>query len=448
MAEIREGRARRLWSVGSMSGTIGGSYLWQLVRRPFRSDDGARDSLLAAHVRNAQRLIEGSTELRGAFTKLVQMLSMRTDLLPAEAIDVLAAARSSVPPMPFDRVRSVVQAELGGPVERLFARLDPDAVAAASLGQVHRGTLPDGTDVAVKVQYPGIATSVGQDVKNAKTLLRVLARIARDVTRKPIDVDGVAHELEERLLEELDYRREADNVEAFGALFADDREIVIPRLVRSHSAERVLTLAWAEGYPLEHVMAPGMDRAVQDWCAEKLFRLFYRQVLEFGVIQTDPHPGNYRVTHHPKLAMLDFGSVRRLEDDVRRGYVMLARALVEDDVDALADAGKRLGFVADDPSTFVAVMRLAAEPLRVDAPTNARDYDVVERATRSFEMNLDGAPILAPGHHVFISRALIGLDGYLRTFGTVRNWHRVLRDLLDALPNAGAPPVAPARRPD
>jgi predicted unusual protein kinase regulating ubiquinone biosynthesis (AarF/ABC1/UbiB family) len=432
MAEIREGRARRLWSVGSLSGAIGGSYLWQLVRRPFRSEDDARESLLAAHVRNAERLIAGSSELRGAFTKLVQMLSMRSDLLPAEAIDVLAAARSAVPAMPFERVRGVLEAELHADVETLFTRLDPEAVAAASLGQVHRGVLPDGTDVAVKVQYPGVATSVGQDIQNAKALLRVLARVGREITRRPIDVDEVARELEERLLEELDYHREADNAEAFRTLLADDPEIVVPRVIRSHSAACVLTMTWVEGYPLEHVMAPGMDRRIQDWCAEKLFRLFYRQVLEFGVVQTDPHPGNYRVTHHPKLVMLDFGSVRRLDPEIRRGYVALGRALVDDDIAGIGAAGRQLGFVADDPSTFVDVMRLAAEPLRVDAPTDARDYDVVERATRALEIELDGAPVLAPGHHVFISRALLGLDGYLRAFGTRRNWHRILRELLDA----------------
>jgi predicted unusual protein kinase regulating ubiquinone biosynthesis (AarF/ABC1/UbiB family) len=434
MAEIREGRARRLWSVGSLSGAIGGSYLWQLVRRPFRSEDAARESLLAAHVRNAERLIAGSSELRGAFTKLVQMLSMRTDLLPAEAIDVLAAARSSVPPMPFERVRGVIEEELGAPVATLFAQLDPAAVAAASLGQVHRGTLPDGTLVAVKVQYPGVATSVAQDVKNAKALLRVLARIAREVTHDAIDVNEVARELEARIMEELDYHVEAANQTRFGTLLADDPEVIVPRVIASHSATRVLTTTWAEGYPLEHVMAPGMDRTIQDWCAEKLFRLFFRQLLELGVVQTDPHPGNYRVTHHPKLVMLDFGSVRALDDDLRRGYVALARAIVADDVAGMGVAGRQLGFVADDPSTFVDVLRLAAEPLRIDAPTNSRDYDVVDRATRAFEMKLGGATVLAPGHHVFISRAIIGLDGYLKIFGTERNWHRILCELLDALP--------------
>lgn len=436
MAEIREGRARRLWSVGSLSGAIGGSYLWELVRRPFRTDGAARESMLAAHVRNAQRLIEGSAELRGAFTKLVQMISMRSDLLPAEAIDVLAAARSAVPPMPFERVRGVIEAELGAPVSERFARLDPEAVAAASLGQVHRGVLPDGTDVAVKVQYPGVETSVGQDVRNAKALLRVLARIARDVTRRPIDVKQVAHELEERLLEELDYRREADSLDEFRALLADDPEVEVPRVIRSHSAARVLTMTWVEGYPLEHVMAPGMDPAIQDWCAEKLFRLFAREIYEFGVIHTDPHPGNYRVTHHPRLVMLDFGSVRRLDPEIRRGYVALARALLDDDATAMGEAGRRLGFVGKDASTFVEVLRLGLEPLRIDAPTTARDYDVVERFQRALEIELSGAPILAPGHYVFIGRALIGLDGYLRTFGTKRNWHRILSEFLDTLGDA------------
>lgn len=436
MAEIREGRARRLWSLGSLSGTIGGSYLWQFVRRPFRSDDDARESLLAAHVRNAQRLIEGSAELRGAFTKIVQMLSMRSDLLPAEAIDVLAAARSAVPPMAFDRVRGVIETELGASVEDRFARLDREAVAAASLGQVHRGVLTDGTDVAVKVQYPGVETSVGQDVKNAKALLRVLARIARDVTRRPIDVKQVAHELEERLLEELDYRREADSLDEFRALVADDPEVEVPRVVRSHSATRVLTMTWVEGYPLEHVMSPGMDPAVQDWCAEKLFRLFAREIFEFGVIHTDPHPGNYRVTHHPRLIMLDFGSVRRLAPEIRSGYVALARAVVADDATAMGEAGRRLGFVGEDASTFVDVVRLGLEALRIDAPTTARDYDIMERFQRVVEVELAGAPILAPGHYVFIGRALLGLDGYMRTFGTKRNWHRILSEFLDSVADA------------
>jgi len=432
--DVVRGRARRLFSLGTLSTSVGGSYLWELVRRPFRSTSDAETSLLEAHIRNAQRLVEGSTELRGAFTKLVQMLSMRQDILPQEALDVLAAVRSSVPPMPFARVRTVLEDELGGAVEARFAAFDPVAVAAASLGQVHRATLPDGTLVAVKVQYPGIDRSVRQDVQNLKALIRIMTGIARDVLRQDVDTREVARELEARLQEELDYRREAANLDRFRALFADDAEVVVPHVHADYTTARVLTMDWMDGYPIEQIMGPGIDASLKDWAAMKFFRLFFRQLLEFGEMQTDPHPGNYLLTHHPHLVMLDFGSVCVLEPDVRRGYVRLARALAANDDGEIGAAGLALGFVRRDPTTFVRLMRLAAEPLMCDALFDPRDYDVVARATEALQIKLGSEPVQAPGHHVFISRALIGMDGYLRAFGTVRNWHRLFREILDDLP--------------
>ena len=149
--------------------------------------------------------------------KLAQMLSMREDLLPAEALEVLASVQSSVPPMPWDAVRHVLTEELGAPPEERFARIEHEAFAAASLGQVHRAELRGGKPVVVKVQYPGVADTVHQDLKNVPALVRVLRpSIARDVMRQDVDRTRVVRELEERLAEELDYRREADNLERFG----------------------------------------------------------------------------------------------------------------------------------------------------------------------------------------------------------------------------------------
>jgi predicted unusual protein kinase regulating ubiquinone biosynthesis (AarF/ABC1/UbiB family) len=134
--------------------------------------------------------------------------------------------------------------------------------------------------------------------------------------------------------------------------------------------------------------------------------------------------------------MLDFGSVCVLDPAVRRGYVRLARALAANDDEEIGAAGITLGFVRHDPTTFVRLMRLAAEPLMRDARFDPRDYDVVARATEALQIKLGSEPLQAPGHHVFISRAMIGMDGYLRAFGTVRNWHRLFREILDALPAA------------
>ena len=434
-ADITSGRARRLLSVGSLTSAVGGSYLWQVLKRPFQSSEQAGEDLLAAHIRNAERIVAGSTELRGAFMKLVQMLSMRTDLFPAEALDRLAVVQSSVPPMPYERVREVLVAELGAPPESKFRRFEREAFAAASLGQVHRAELADGSKVAVKVQYPGVDATVHQDLKNVRALVKALTTVVRDVMRQDFDREEVVRELETRLAEELDYEREARNVERFRRLFASDHEVVVPRVYPALSTKRVLTLELLEGYPLQDVMAPGVDEDLKRWLAEQLYRLFWRQVLEFGVLHADPHPGNYLVTHHPRIALLDFGSVRVFEPEIRRGYVRLARGLVAHDDAEIGAACRDLGFAKGDPAPVVAMMHVICEPLERDAPIDPASYDVVARGMQVGEIALAHRIFHAPGHPVFLLRALMGLDGYLKGLGATLNWHRIFRDVVSAIPD-------------
>lgn len=441
MVDITSGRTRRLWSVGRLTTSVGGSYLWQALKRPFQSSSRTEQALLEAHVRNAQRVVASSTELRGAFMKLTQMLSMRGDLFPPEALEVLSVVQSSVPPMPWERVREVLAAELGGPVETRFRRFEPEAFAAASLGQVHRAELVSGERVAVKVQYPGVADTVRQDVRNVRGLLRIFTGIARDVLRQDVDPEEVAAELEARLDEELDYRHEAANLERFRRLLADDLEVMIPRHHADLSTQRVLTMGYLEGYPIQDVMAPGVDRKLQDWVAVKLFRLLWRQVLEFGVLHTDPHPGNYLVTHHPRLGILDFGSVRVFEPEIRAAYLRLARGLLGRDDGGIGAACAALGFLGpgDDPVPLVRMMHIVCEPLEIDAPFDPRAYDLMERAAQVTQMAVAHRQFRAPGHQVFLLRALVGLDGYLKALAAPRNWHREFRAILQA---AATPPVA------
>jgi predicted unusual protein kinase regulating ubiquinone biosynthesis (AarF/ABC1/UbiB family) len=434
MTEITTGRARRLFSVGRLTTSVGGSYLWQVLKRPFQSAAGAQQDALAAHIRNAERIVASSQELRGAFTKLVQLLSMRHDLLPAEALEVLSVVQKSVPPMPWERVREVLARELGTAPESRFARFEHEAFAAASLGQVHRAELPDGARVAVKVQYPGVADTVRQDVRNVRALLRIFAGIARDVMRQDVDPHEVTAELETRLHEEVDYLNEARNLERFAALLAGDPEVMIPRVYRELTTARVLTMEYLDGYPLQDIMAPGVDQELKDWVGVKLFSLLFRQVLELGALHTDPHPGNYLVTHHPRLGMLDFGSVRFFEPSIRRAYLRLARGLVAGDDAEIGAACAALGFVTGDPAPFVRIMHVVCEPLVRDAPFDPRTYDLMARGTQVTQLALEHRIFRAPGHHVFLVRALMGLDGHLKAFGTVRNWHRLLRDLVARIP--------------
>jgi predicted unusual protein kinase regulating ubiquinone biosynthesis (AarF/ABC1/UbiB family) len=436
MDDITSGRGRRMLSVGRLTSSVGSSYLWQLLKRPFQSVSRSDQALLETHIRNAERIVAGSNELRGAFMKLVQMLSMRTDLFPAEALDVLSVVQSSVPPMPYARVREVLTAELGAPPEVTFRAFEPEACAAASLGQVHRATLKSGARVAVKVQYPGVADTVRQDVQNIKALLRVLTGIARDVMRQDVDREAIAAELEARLDEELDYLQEAANLELFERLLADDPEVMVPHVHRPLTTRRVLTMSFLEGYPIQDILAPGVDQELKDWLAEKLFALLWRQVLEFGALHADPHPGNYLVTHHPRLGIVDFGSVRRFEPAIRRAYVRLAGGLLAHDDREIGAALVELGFVAaaGDLTPLVEMIHIICEPLERDAPYDPRAFDVMARAGQVAQVALAHRVFNAPAHQVFLLRALLGADAYLKALGTVRNWHRLLQAQVEALP--------------
>jgi len=448
-SRITSGRTRRALKLGALTGQVSSSYLWQSLLKPFRSIDSHERELLDAHVRNALRIVEGSSQLRGAFTKLVQMLSMRDDLLPAPALEVLSAARADVPPMSYRVIRDQVRSELGKPPERLYARFERRAFAAASLGQVHEAELASGEKVVVKIQYPGVEETVEQDLQNMGALLQVMTRIGRDVMRKRIDTKGIYRELEERLREEIDYRREAENAALFGELFADDDEVEIPRGVAELTTRRVLTQSFVEGYPLADVLAPGVDQDLKDWVAEKLFRTMCRQLLHFGVLHTDPQPANYLVTHHPKLGILDFGSIRVFPEELRLGYLRLARAVLDRDRAAMVAACRELDYLGDDDpaDAMITILDTVLEPLLEDREYTFTRYRSLDKAFEVAAVAFERGLYRTPGHRLFLLRALVGLEAYVKQLGTVANWRRIFAEEVEAAPaTACSPSAATVRR--
>ncbi len=433
-APITSGRTRRMLKVGALTGHVGSSYLWQTLLKPFRSIDSHQRELLDTHVRNALRVVESSAELRGAFTKLVQMLSMRDDLLPTQALEILATARANVPPMPYRVIRERIRAELGKPPERLFGSFEREAFAAASLGQVHRAELRSGETVVVKIQYPGIEETVEQDLQNVHGLLHVLTRIGRDVMRRRIDTAGVHRELEARLREELDYRKEAENIALFRSLLGEDDEIEIPSVVAELSTRRVLTMSFVEGYPLADVLVPGVDQELKDWVAIKYFRTVCRQILRFGVLHTDPQPANYLVTHHPKLGILDFGSIRVFPEHLRRSYLRLARALLEDSRREMIAACRALDYLGadDSPEAMIEILQTLLEPLLEDREHAFAHYRSLDKAMRVAAVAIEKGLYRTPGHRVFLVRALVGLEAYVKQLGTVANWRRIFVEEVEA----------------
>ena len=431
---LTQGRAKRALQVGSLATAVSGSYAWNALKQPFQSADEKEQERFDLHLKNALKIVEGSHELRGAFLKLIQMLSMRSDLFPMEVLDILAVVQSSVPPMDYDLIRAQLENELGKEPEQLFRRFDKKAFAAASLGQVHRAQLQSGAEVVVKVQYPGVEETVEQDLKNLKALLSALTLILRDVMRQNFDASELYQEMEERLREELDYVNEANNIAIFQRLFAGDDEVIIPRVYPDFSSRRVLTLEFIEGYKFNEVLAPGVDRELKDWVAVKYFEITWRQICSFGVLHTDPHPGNYLITYHPKIAILDFGSVRLFPDEIRAGYRLLAQAILERDEKTMARCFLELGYLdpGDDPAPLFRIMYLIFEPVLEDRLYDPRDFHAVEKAREVTNISLQHRIFKTPGHRLFLVRALLGLESYVQQFGTVTNWHRIFRQCVTA----------------
>ncbi len=426
---LTQGRTRRALQVGSLATAVSGSYAWNALKQPFRSADEKEQELVDLHLKNALKIVEGSHELRGAFMKLIQMLSMRSDLFPMEVLDILAVVQSSVPPMDYELIRTQVESELGKEPEQLFRRFDRKAFAAASLGQVHRAQLRSGAEVVVKVQYPGVDETVEQDLKNLKALLSALTLVLRDVMRQNFDAAELYQEMEERLREELDYVNEANNIAIFQRLFAGDDEVIIPRVYPDFSSRRILTLEFIEGYKFNDVLAPGVDREIKDWVAVKYFEITWRQICSFGVLHTDPHPGNYLITYHPKIAILDFGSVRLFPDEIRVGYRRLAQAILERDETTMARCFLELGYLdpGDDPEPLFRIMYLIFEPVLEDRAYDPGNFHAVEKAREVTNISLQHRIFKTPGHRLFLVRALLGLESYVQQFGTVTNWHRIFR---------------------
>lgn len=431
--DLTTGRARRAMKMGELASQVGYSYLWTSIRRPFLNAPARERELLETHIKNAQRIVEGSAQLRGAFLKLIQMLSMRHDLLPGEALDVLKATQSSVPPMSYPMISEQIRKELGGRPEQLFRTFDQTAFAAASLGQVHRGKMKDGRDVAVKVQYPGVEGTVEQDLKNLKILLKTLGSIARDVMRQKVDVNTIYGELEARLKEELDYYLEARNMTEYGKFFADDPDIIVPQVVKDLSSRRVLTMTFIDGYPLMDVLGTVVDEDLRRWVARKCSEFAWRQVLELGALHTDFHPGNYLVTYHPRLGVLDFGSVRRFTEAVRKGYLQVSKAIIDDDDKSLAAGLVKLGYLdrAQDPGPMLKVIHILFEPMYTRGEFDPTTYDTVTKAQQVGELALENKLYKSPDHSVFLLRALVGLEGIMMRLGVKDDYRSIFEQCVE-----------------
>ncbi len=300
-----------------------------------------------------ERLARSLGELKGAYAKAGQFASLRHDLLPEGATRAFAGLRDRVPPLPFSSLRPLIEAELGAPLGVLFARLDPTSIGAASLAQAHRGELPDGTPVVVKVQYPWIAAALRADLAVLRFLLRLGNWwVGGRSGRAGLDRERLFDEFARSLGEELDFRHEARVAAQIAENLAGDDEIVVPRVVASHSTERILTVHHWDALPIRASEALARRGVAPGAVLRILARAYAKQVFVDGLFHADPHPGNLFVIADPRAAIplrvlfIDFGLSKKLDDNLRRQVREGIYALLQRDTDAFLARMDALGAIA------------------------------------------------------------------------------------------------------
>jgi len=415
------------------------------VRTPERAASAESERTAAL----VQQLVDQLGQMRGAAMKVGQMISMvEFDGLPEEERDELqrrlAALRDDVPPVRFADLEKMMRKELGGPLGSVFADFDEQAFAAASIGQVHRATTLDGTEVAVKIQYPGVAEAVETDLRNAMLLLPLVKRLAPG-----LDAKALLSEMRERISEELDYELEAQNQRRIGRLMRGHPFVLVPRVHTDISTRRVLVSDYVEGEGFETVRRA--DEALRDRYGEIVFRLHFGLLYRDRIALGDPHPGNYILTPDGRVCFLDFGLVRNVTVARVAAERAIALAVREDDAAAVKAALLAGGYLPADRADAVdaefalGLMRMAIKWYTVpgerrfsaDNARRGRDRerpDSEERAAMRLQVN----QFTLPPEAVLIRRLHGVVAVVLRQLRAGADWGAIAAEYLHGDPPATA----------
>jgi aarF domain-containing kinase len=333
-------------------------YRWTNLRSR-RSSEAARAARLSRqHSESARRFLELATGVKGLMIKAGQVMGARADLFPDEYVEVLSRLHDDVPPRTFAEIRTVVDAELGKPLEEVFDDFAETPVASASLAQVHRATLKDGREVAVKVQYPDIGEIVKVDLRN----IRLLARVAGRVWLRDFDLQSFVDELQFAASQELDFVNEGHNAERIAADLHDWDQVIVPTIVWEHSSRRLLVMEYVDGVKTTDRRGLAAIGVGQEEVLELLVDAYMEQVLVKGFFHADPHPGNVFVQPGPRLVLLDFGLCKELSREFRRDYIGLTFAMVTRNKNVIGNSLRKIGFRTrvDDPSVLEKVGEMFA----------------------------------------------------------------------------------------
>ncbi|MEL7424749.1 MAG: AarF/UbiB family protein [Bacteroidota bacterium] len=333
--------SKRIRKAYSVFARVAFSYLWLYLRKRLFGQAYFEKRITSLHIRSAERVKKAILELQGLFIKVGQLLSILTNFLPEEFQAPLDSLQDQVPARPYEQVRQRIVAELGKEPEDLFADFSREPLAAASIGQAHRARLEDGTEVVVKVQHLNIEAIAEVD-------LRIIQRI-QSIVSWWFQIKGMDHvytQVRQMIEEELDFEQEANYMQVIATNLSDQEGISVPDVHLPYSRKRVLTTTWKSGVKISNVVQLqewGLD---QEEITRRLLTAYSKMVFKDGLYHADPHPGNILVQEDGTIVLLDFGAVASLKPQMREGLSELIEAAVKNDVAAMVEASRKMGFLA------------------------------------------------------------------------------------------------------
>lgn len=320
------------------------SYLWLYLVAKFRGKHYWSTQIKEVNRRNAERIKDVMLELQGLFIKFGQLISILSNVLPDEFRKPLEELQDNVPPHPFSEIEAVIQKELGKPSSDIFTQIEPQPIAAASIGQVHRAKIGD-EDVVVKIQHPKIDELVHVDLTIIKKIVSLVARFMK--------IKGVEHlyqQVEQMIEEELNYYQEAQSMQLIQKNLSTEAMIRVPKVYEQYSSKKILTIEYCEGVKisnLEQLKNWGHDL---DALTDLFVRVYCQMILVDGFYHADPHPGNVLVNEQGQIVLLDFGAVARLSKEMKDGIPKLLECIIKQDAEEMVKVLRKLGFIAHGDS--------------------------------------------------------------------------------------------------
>ncbi len=401
--------------------------------KTFADPSRAQEFLGGFHEQTARQLVEMLGEMKGAAMKVGQLASFYEFAAPSEYLatyrDALTMLQDSAPPMDPEASKQVIEEEFGQPVHAVFDSFDDQAVASASIGQVHRATLPTGESVAVKVQYPGVDRAIRADLKNVSAMTKLSIAIAPN-----LDPKEVADEVRDRVLEELDYRREAANQQRFAELFREHPFIVVPKVYPDYCRKRVITQEFVDGDPFMNAFA--LEQHERDRIGEIVFRFFYGSLNRFLLFSADPHPGNYLLLRDGRVAFLDYGLVRAIDPSTLQLLLEIVLSLIEDDRERGRAALEGIGILNKRTPEVDAVwdhLKMINRPVLTYGDFTIDPPLVQEIAAAGFDPRSRAFQTLrkvgVPGVMVTFNRMSFGVASILARLEATANWQAIAHEL-------------------